>query len=133
MAAVGRMLKRDPALTPLFVAVGAGVTGALAFGAHYLRHSPDVIVKKKQRPEPWNDVEQHKNTKLHSVNKDFWANRKDVPNPRAMFSSPDEMSEGGSYSDKVVAARDHAVKAAKEKTMAFHTKEEKAAKDSGMH
>ncbi|BGP35829.1 hypothetical protein JCM10296v2_007681 [Rhodotorula toruloides] len=92
MASVARLVRRDPSLTPLFVAVGGGVVGALAFGAHYLRNSSDVIVNKRKHPEPWNDVEQHKNTKLFSSNRDFWQTRASNPpqNPREMFRTPVE-------------------------------------------
>ncbi|GAA5853937.1 hypothetical protein JCM8547_008163 [Rhodosporidiobolus lusitaniae] len=135
MAAVGRLLKRDPSLTPLFVAVGAGVTGALAFGAHYLRHSPDVIVKKKQRPEPWNDVQQGQNTKLwsHSQNKDWWASRKDLPNPRAFMHSPVEGSESSSPSAAVHDAKEAAIVRAKQKTLAGFEKDKSGdVKDSSV-
>lgn len=52
------------ALSLVSVAVGGGVIGALAFAGHYLRNSPDVILRKKTNPEPWNQVAQDKNTKV---------------------------------------------------------------------
>ncbi|GAA5987320.1 hypothetical protein JCM11641_002683 [Rhodosporidiobolus odoratus] len=125
MAAVGRMLKRDPALTPLFAAVGVGVCGALAFGAHYLRHSSDVVIKKKQTPDPWNKVEQGRNTKLFSTNPEFWANRKSIPDPRALFSIPTTELQ----SENAAGAKDAAVKKAKEKTLAMFDRH--GMKDSG--
>ncbi|KAK4331076.1 NADH dehydrogenase [Rhodotorula toruloides] len=93
------------ALSGGVVAVGGGVVGALAFGAHYLRNSSDVIVDKKRHPEPWNDVEQHKNTKLFSSNRDFWQTRASNPpqNPREMFRSPSEARP------EVVQAKEKAV------------------------
>ncbi|BGP20670.1 hypothetical protein JCM10213_001083 [Rhodosporidiobolus nylandii] len=123
MAAVGRLLKRDPALTPLFGAVGLGVAGALAFGAHYLRHSSDVVIKKKQNPEPWNQVEQGQNTKLRSANPDFWANRRDIPNPRAVFMRTPDEDPTLRHSNAATAAKDSAVKKAKERTLAQFEKE----------
>ncbi|BGO96102.1 hypothetical protein NBRC10512_002933 [Rhodotorula toruloides] len=119
MASVARLVRRDPSLTPLFVAVGGGVVGALAFGAHYLRNSSDVIVDKKRHPEPWNDVEQHKNTKLFSSNRDFWSSRASNPpqNPREMFRSP---------SEQVVQAKEKAVEGVRKREMMGLGKEESA-------
>ncbi|GAA5983739.1 hypothetical protein JCM11641_001739 [Rhodosporidiobolus odoratus] len=130
MAAVGRMLKRDPALTPLFAAVGVGVCGALAFGAHYLRHSSDVVIKKKQTPDPWNKVEQAQNTKLYSANPEFWSSRHSVPNPRALFNmhSLDEDPQP-KLSHTSTTAKENAVKRAKEKTLATFDRE--GQKDTG--
>ncbi|GAA6033439.1 hypothetical protein JCM8097_001394 [Rhodosporidiobolus ruineniae] len=120
MSAVGRLLKRDPSLTPLFGAVGLGVVGALAFAGHYLRHSPDVVIKKKQSPDPWNKVEQNQNTKLHTRNPDFWASRSDVPHPRALFHSPTEEGDQNSLprivpSAASQAAKEGAIRRAREK------------------
>ncbi|GAA6044634.1 hypothetical protein JCM8097_003900 [Rhodosporidiobolus ruineniae] len=128
MSAVGRLLKRDPSLTPLFGAVGLGVVGALAFAGHYLRHSPDVVIKKKQSPDPWNKVEQNQNTKLHTRNPDFWASRSDVPHPRALFQSP---KEDGDVVPSAAAssAKEGAIKRAKEKTLALF--EQNGKSDSG--
>ncbi|GAA5842136.1 hypothetical protein JCM11251_006536 [Rhodosporidiobolus azoricus] len=129
MGSVGRLLKRDPSLTPLFAAVGFGVCGALAFGSHYLRHSPDVVIKKKQTPDPWNNVEQGRNTKLMTQNKDWWESRTGLPNPRAVFATPvEDSSLIGSA--KVNAAKDNAVRKAKEKTLAMF--EAQGSRDSGL-
>ncbi|GAA5822180.1 hypothetical protein JCM3770_005075 [Rhodotorula araucariae] len=122
MASVARLLKREPALTPLFFAVGGGIIAAVGIGQHYLRSSPDVTVNKKKRPEPWNDVEQHQNTKLHSYNPDFWASRKDHPNPRAVFHSPAEASSAVQHAKETAAVK------AKESTMARF--EQEGQKDS---
>lgn len=68
---------------------------------------------------------------LYSPNKDFWASRKDHPNPRSVFfSSPDEISSASAAVDKVKAA---AVIKAKEATMAGHEEEKRASEASGMH
>ncbi|GAA6011110.1 hypothetical protein JCM10207_005500 [Rhodosporidiobolus poonsookiae] len=123
MASVGRLLKRDPSLTPLFAAVGCGVCGALAFGAHYLRHSSDVVIKKKENPEPWNKVQQGQNTKLMTRNPDFWASRQSTTDPRAVFSTHDPTEDAmPNPSAAAMAARDRAVKKAKAETMAFFDK-----------
>ncbi|GAA5884126.1 hypothetical protein JCM6882_002150 [Rhodosporidiobolus microsporus] len=132
MAAVGRLLKRDPSLTPLLfvlissspqpAAVGFGVCGALAFGSHYLRHSPDVVIKKKQTPDPWNNVDQSRNTKLMTQNRDWWASRAGTPNPRAVFASPVEEPEL-TGSTQASAAKENAMRRAKEKTLAMFEKD----------
>ncbi|GAA5938137.1 NDUFA4 family protein [Sporobolomyces koalae] len=106
-----RLLRRDPSLSPLFVAVGLGVVGALGFGVHYLRNSPDVVVRRSGDKEPWNRVEQGKNTKLFSPNKEWWNSRAEMPHPRAMFMS----SDSPSLSDQAAIAKAKAIRAAKEK------------------
>ncbi|GAA6061517.1 hypothetical protein JCM10212_004507 [Sporobolomyces blumeae] len=110
-----RLLRRDPSLSPLFLAVGTGVLGAAGFGLYYLRNSPDVIVRKSGTREPWNDVEQHRNTKLFNVpqNKEFWASRAEMPHPRAMF-----MSGSPSISGEASLAKAKAIRAAKDKANA---------------
>ncbi|BGP43912.1 hypothetical protein JCM10450v2_008117 [Rhodotorula kratochvilovae] len=122
MAAIVRLVKRDPSLTPLFVAVGGGIIAAVGISQHYLRTSPDVSINKKKRPEPWNDVEQHQNTKFKSYNPDFWASRKDHPNPRAVFHSPAEDESAHTFaasaSSAVQQAKERAAAKAKESTMA---------------
>ncbi|GJN94240.1 hypothetical protein Rhopal_007314-T1 [Rhodotorula paludigena] len=121
MASVTRLLKREPALTPLFVAVGGGVLGSLAFASHYLRHSSDVTIDKKGKPEPWNNVQPGQNTKLWTQNPDFWASRKDHPNPRSVFNSPVEdesmQSFAAAASQAVQDAKERAAQKAKDSTM----------------
>ncbi|GAA6006677.1 hypothetical protein JCM11491_003140 [Sporobolomyces phaffii] len=103
-----RLLRRDPSLSPLFVAVGLGVVGALGFGVHYLRNSPDVVFKRTGDKEPWNRVEQGRNTKLFSPNKEWWASRAEMPHPRAMFMSGDS-----TLSEQAALAKAKAIRAAK--------------------
>ncbi|GAA5830570.1 hypothetical protein JCM3766R1_002765 [Sporobolomyces carnicolor] len=108
-----RLLRRDPSLSPLFVAVGLGVVGAMGFGIHYLRNSPDVIVRKGGADrEPWNRVQPGQNTKLYSPqqNRDWWASRATMEHPRAMFMSGD-----ANLSDKAALAKMQAIAAAKAK------------------
>ncbi|GAA5969182.1 hypothetical protein JCM3765_005749 [Sporobolomyces pararoseus] len=112
-----RLLRRDPSLSPLFVAVGLGVVGAMGFGLHYLRNSPDVIVRKSgDDREPWNRVQPGQNTKLFSVpqNKEFWDSRAAMPHPRAMFMSGDS-----NLSEQAALAKAKAIRAAKEKAGEF--------------
>ncbi|GAA5982927.1 hypothetical protein JCM10908_006835 [Rhodotorula pacifica] len=123
MSAVARMIRRDPSLTPLFVAVGGGVIGALAFAGHYLRNSPDVILRKKTNPTPWDNVNPDKNTKLTSFNPDFWAGRKDLPHPQAIFRTPVDSIEtahtlAATDSQAIASARQQAAANAKQRTMA---------------
>jgi len=82
---MSRFVVSNPALAPLFVAVGAGVAGALWFGSHVLRNNQEVIVNRREKPEPWNYVRQDQNTKLFSPNAQFWSSRAGTPDPRAAF------------------------------------------------
>jgi len=79
------LIRANPTLAPLFVAVGSGIGGALGFGAYYLAHNQDVVINKVKYPQPWNNVKPHENTKLFTWNKDFWSSRVGLPDPRHAF------------------------------------------------
>ncbi|GAA5901932.1 hypothetical protein JCM5296_006306 [Sporobolomyces johnsonii] len=61
----------EPAAVPIYVVVGGACAGAAWYLTHLARH-PDVIWDRHNNPEPWNNVEQGTNTKLHSINKEFF-------------------------------------------------------------
>jgi len=92
-----RFVVQNPALAPLFVAVGVGCVGAAWFGYHNLAHNPDVITQRWSNPTPHNNVRQDQNIKLYSPNRDFWASRVGMADPRAAFMSAENaMSKAGS-------------------------------------
>ncbi|KDN35806.1 hypothetical protein RSAG8_11303, partial [Rhizoctonia solani AG-8 WAC10335] len=82
-----RFVFSNPALAPLFVAVGAGVLGAGWFGTHVLKNNQEVLIARGTNPTPWNNVRQDQNTKLYSPNADFWKSRNGLPDPRAAFTA----------------------------------------------
>jgi len=82
-------IARNPALTPLFAAVGAGLIGAGWYGFHTLRHNQDIIIDKANKPEPWQHVRQDQQTKLYTPpeNREFWAQRAGMANPHDIYAS----------------------------------------------
>ncbi|KAG9078156.1 hypothetical protein FS749_009886 [Ceratobasidium sp. UAMH 11750] len=58
-----RFLSANPALAPLFAAVGAGMVGASWFGFHVLKNNQEVLIARGTNPTPWNNVRQDQNTK----------------------------------------------------------------------
>ncbi|KAL1921321.1 uncharacterized protein VTP21DRAFT_11037 [Calcarisporiella thermophila] len=75
------MSKNKP-LIPLFMAVGAGLVGGVAFMGYNLAYNPDVILDKTGDRQPWNRIKQHQNSKLLTINKEFFENRRDMPDKR---------------------------------------------------
>ncbi|KAL1921892.1 uncharacterized protein VTP21DRAFT_10534 [Calcarisporiella thermophila] len=73
-----QFIGKNKALAPLFVIVGAGISGGIGFMGYYLNH-PDVILNKRSNPRPWNAVKDHENTKLLTINKSFFEARKGLP------------------------------------------------------
>ncbi|KAI9621878.1 hypothetical protein KEM48_007486 [Puccinia striiformis f. sp. tritici PST-130] len=84
-------LAKHATLLPMIVATGVGIGGGIAFGIHYLVHSPEVVLRKRSNPHPWNNVAQHTNTKLFSFNPEFWEGRSNAPDPR--FSLMENQAE----------------------------------------
>ncbi|KAH7320387.1 NADH-ubiquinone reductase complex 1 MLRQ subunit-domain-containing protein [Rhizoctonia solani] len=82
-----RFVTTNPALAPLFAAVGAGVVGAGWYGFHVLKNNQDVLIARTTNPTPWNNVRQDQNTKLYSPNADFWKSRTGLPDPRSAFAA----------------------------------------------
>jgi len=79
---------RNPALAPLFVAVGAGVFGGTWYGYHTLKHNQDIIIDKIAKPEPWQHIRQDQQTKLYTPreNAGFWASRQGLPQPHTVYA-----------------------------------------------
>ncbi|KAB5588187.1 hypothetical protein CTheo_8374 [Ceratobasidium theobromae] len=98
-----RFVASNPALAPLFAAVGAGVFGASWFGFHVLKNNQEVLIARGINPTPWNNIRQDQNTKasripppntpipsassLYSPNAEFWKSRAGLPDPRAAFTA----------------------------------------------
>ncbi|KAF8683267.1 NADH-ubiquinone reductase complex 1 MLRQ subunit [Rhizoctonia solani] len=97
-----RFIVSNPALAPLFVAVGAGMVGASWFGFHVLKNNQEVLIARGTNPTPWNNVRQDQNTKasrippppcppgpirLYSPNAEFWKSRVGMPDPRSAFAA----------------------------------------------
>ncbi|CAE6483945.1 unnamed protein product [Rhizoctonia solani] len=74
-----RFVVSNPALAPLFAAVGAGVVGAGWYGAHVLKNNQEVLIARGANPTPWNN--------LYSPNADFWKSRIGMPDPRSAFAA----------------------------------------------
>ncbi|KAH8914989.1 hypothetical protein BT69DRAFT_1357131, partial [Atractiella rhizophila] len=91
---VFQLLSHNPALIPLFGAVGLGLALGGATAVHYLKNNPDVVVNKRQNPQPWNRVKQSENTKFFSWNPDFWKARAEAVDPRRAFLEEDELATG---------------------------------------
>lgn len=82
-----RFVVSNPALAPLFAAVGAGMVGASWFGFHTLKNNQEVLIARGNNPTPWNNVRQDQNTKLYSPNTEWWKSRAGLPDPRSAFAA----------------------------------------------
>ncbi|KIO28706.1 hypothetical protein M407DRAFT_242911 [Tulasnella calospora MUT 4182] len=96
-----RFVAKNPALAPLFAAVGFAIAGSGWFAFNVLKNDPVVVLNKQGEQDPWNQVKQHQNTKLYSPNSGFWQERVGVPDPRAAFLSSDSSSASQRAKDKV--------------------------------
>ncbi|CAE6359705.1 unnamed protein product [Rhizoctonia solani] len=74
-----RFVASNPALAPLFAAVGAGMLGASWFGFHVLKNNQEVLIARGANPTPWNN--------LYSPNAEFWKSRVGMPDPRSAFAA----------------------------------------------
>jgi len=88
-----RFIYNNPALAPLFVAVGGGCIGAVGYGIYRLRYDPDVLTQRWVNPTPHNNVRQDQNIKLWSPNREFWQSRVGMADPRAAFISAEAAAE----------------------------------------
>ncbi|PLW10803.1 hypothetical protein PCANC_15163 [Puccinia coronata f. sp. avenae] len=75
-------LAKSATFLPMIIATGLGIGGGIAFGIHYLKNNPEVVLRKRANPHPWNNVAQHTNTKLLSFNPEFWEGRSNAYDPR---------------------------------------------------
>ncbi|XP_035873265.1 cytochrome c oxidase subunit NDUFA4-like [Phyllostomus discolor] len=60
--------KKHPSLTPLFIFVGAGGTGAVLYVMHLALSNTDVCWDKKNNPGPWNKLGPNEQYEFYSVN-----------------------------------------------------------------
>ncbi|KAL1927007.1 hypothetical protein VTP01DRAFT_5337 [Rhizomucor pusillus] len=65
-------IKANPALAPLFVVAGAGCAAAVSYPMYLLRTHPEILIDRKNNPEPWNRVQQHQNIKVRKLQKHFF-------------------------------------------------------------
>ncbi|KAG8970983.1 hypothetical protein FRB90_010625 [Tulasnella sp. 427] len=96
-----RFVAQNPALAPLFAAVGFAIVGSGWFAFNILKNDPTVVLKKEGEQDPWNQVRQDRNTKFYSPNASFWQERVGLPDPRAAFLSNDGSSAAQKAKDKV--------------------------------
>ncbi|WAQ88180.1 hypothetical protein PtA15_9A305 [Puccinia triticina] len=94
-------LARSATFVPMIVATGVGIGGGIAFGIHYLIHNPEVVLRKRSNPHPWNNVAQNTNTKLFSFNPEFWERRSNAPDPRFSFMEAHPEASRGSHEKKM--------------------------------
>lgn len=60
------LLRKSPELTPLFVIIGAGCAGAVAFTIRQATKNPEASWDKKNNPYPWLNVKHDEQLKLYS-------------------------------------------------------------------
>ncbi|KAJ8661329.1 hypothetical protein O0I10_003079 [Lichtheimia ornata] len=48
---------------------------------YLLRTHPEILVDRKNNPDPWNRVQQHQNIKFINAKPDFYAARKNMERP----------------------------------------------------
>ncbi|ORX42591.1 hypothetical protein DM01DRAFT_1341017 [Hesseltinella vesiculosa] len=75
-------VRANPALGPLFLFAGGGCAAAVTYPMYLLRTHPEILVDRKNNPEPWNRVQQHENIKLINVNPEFYNGRRGMDNRR---------------------------------------------------
>ncbi|EFP78060.1 hypothetical protein PGT21_018369 [Puccinia graminis f. sp. tritici] len=100
-------LARSATFVPMIVATGVGIGGGIAFGIHYLMNSPEVVLRKRANPHPWNNVAQNTNTKLFSFNPEFWEGRSNAPDPRFSFMEMHPEASQASHEKKIFEKAKH--------------------------
>ncbi|RIA88599.1 hypothetical protein C1645_774616 [Glomus cerebriforme] len=73
--------RQNPALIPLFVAAGTGIGAGICYSGYVLAKSPEVVVSRIGPQQPWNNIKQHENPKLFTINKKFFESRKGIETP----------------------------------------------------
>ncbi|KAF8321363.1 hypothetical protein DL93DRAFT_2073247 [Clavulina sp. PMI_390] len=98
---------RNPALAPLFAAVGAGILGAGWYGAYRLKNDQDLIIDKTGKPQPWQHVRQDQQTKLYTPaeNREFWKARSGMASPSSIYSSAESTYESAKAKVKEIKER----------------------------
>ncbi|XP_013877554.1 cytochrome c oxidase subunit NDUFA4 [Austrofundulus limnaeus] len=78
LAVVRKQLRTHPALIPLFVFIGAGMTMSTLYLARLGLRNPDVCWDHKN-PEPWNKLGPNHQYKFIAVTTDYSKLEKDRP------------------------------------------------------
>ncbi|XP_070708059.1 cytochrome c oxidase subunit NDUFA4-like [Pempheris klunzingeri] len=79
LAVVAKQLKNHPALIPLFIFIGGGVTMSGLYLGRLALKNPDVSWDRKNNPEPWNNMEPNQQYKLFAITMDYSKLKKEGP------------------------------------------------------
>ncbi|XP_029364618.1 cytochrome c oxidase subunit NDUFA4L [Echeneis naucrates] len=79
LATVRKQLRSHPALIPLFIFIGGGVTMSMMYLGRLALKNPDVCWDRKNNPEPWNKLGPNDQYKLFTVNMDYSKLEKNRP------------------------------------------------------
>lgn len=60
------LLRKSPELAPLFVIIGTGCVGAVAFTIRQATKNPEACWDRKNNPHPWLNVKHNEQLKLYS-------------------------------------------------------------------
>uniref|UniRef100_T1E3F9 Putative nadh dehydrogenase n=1 Tax=Psorophora albipes TaxID=869069 RepID=T1E3F9_9DIPT len=71
-------IKKNPALIPLYVCVGAGAVMAVLYTFRLAVSSPEVTWNRKTNPEPWEDY-RNKQHKFYSPIRDYSKSESQAP------------------------------------------------------
>ncbi|KAG8863171.1 hypothetical protein FRB96_009353 [Tulasnella sp. 330] len=106
-----RLVAANPALAPLFAAIGFAIAGSGWFAYNILKNDPHVVLNKKGEQDPWNTVRQDQNIKLYTPNRSFWTERTGLPDPRAAFLAAEHKVEDVAHKakDKVKEIKERGV------------------------
>ncbi|CAG8548663.1 14620_t:CDS:2 [Funneliformis caledonium] len=77
--------RQNPALIPLILAAAGGVTAGITYAGYTLVKSPEVVISRFGPQQPWNNIKQHENPKLITINKQFFESRKGIETPSKSF------------------------------------------------
>ncbi|XP_065354916.1 cytochrome c oxidase subunit NDUFA4 [Calliphora vicina] len=72
-------IKKNPALIPLYVCVGAGACGAIFYMFRLATRNPDVTWNRSSNPEPWQEYKE-KQYKFYSPIRDYSKTKSPAPN-----------------------------------------------------
>ncbi|XP_019949672.1 cytochrome c oxidase subunit NDUFA4L [Paralichthys olivaceus] len=78
-ATVSKQLRSHPALIPLFIFIGGGVSMSMMYLARLALRNPDVCWDRKNNPEPWNKLGPNYQYKFVAVGMDYSKLKKERP------------------------------------------------------